>query len=258
MTKRVRWECPNGCAGVLGSSRPRTDDVVRYCLICSAATGCLVKRSAPALERRRAARKALKARKRAQSAERTRERANIYYIVGGTDLREVLRAAWKLPTVQERIYRMGSFVPLAEPSLTVRRVQTIRRRLGQAECEAHRITVYIAGTRDYYKPETFGDLVETILHEVVHIALGERPGAIHDHVFKAMLVSVRQEYIEACKVGSVPMQAYLDNLRAAPSCDQPFRDQDEDCEHCDGTGHQDGCESRERAFEVSAKARKRE
>lgn len=52
--KRVRWECPNGLhPGVLGSTRPRANATVRYCLPCSEAAGVLVERTAPALERKR-------------------------------------------------------------------------------------------------------------------------------------------------------------------------------------------------------------
>lgn len=56
MSQRTRWVCPNGCPAKLGSTRPRKDDVVRYCLVCSERTGKLVPRSAPALERQRAER----------------------------------------------------------------------------------------------------------------------------------------------------------------------------------------------------------
>ena len=53
MTKQVRWKCPICECGVLASSRPRKDDVRRYCLTCSAETGRLVERVSPALERQR-------------------------------------------------------------------------------------------------------------------------------------------------------------------------------------------------------------
>ncbi len=51
--KQYRWECPLCNAGKLASSRPRMDDVKRYCLSCSEETGRLVSRICPALERRR-------------------------------------------------------------------------------------------------------------------------------------------------------------------------------------------------------------
>lgn len=52
----VRWECPNGKhPAVLAPQRPRKNDVRRYCLRCSETEGVLVERTAPSLERKRAA-----------------------------------------------------------------------------------------------------------------------------------------------------------------------------------------------------------
>lgn len=56
MNKLTRWNCPNGCGGVLAPTRPRKDDVRRYCLDCSKRTGRLVERVSPALERKRTVR----------------------------------------------------------------------------------------------------------------------------------------------------------------------------------------------------------
>lgn len=52
-TKQMRWKCPQCDSGALAPSRPRRDDVRRYCLTCSAKTGRLVERSAPALDKKR-------------------------------------------------------------------------------------------------------------------------------------------------------------------------------------------------------------
>jgi hypothetical protein len=40
-----RWVCPNGCPGVHAPDKPRADDVRRYCLPCSEASGRLVRRT---------------------------------------------------------------------------------------------------------------------------------------------------------------------------------------------------------------------
>lgn len=40
----IRWTCPNGCAAVLGPSRPVRDAVVRVCLSCSQGQLRLVQR----------------------------------------------------------------------------------------------------------------------------------------------------------------------------------------------------------------------
>lgn len=53
MTKQVRWKCEKCDHGLLAPSRPRKNDVRRYCLPCSAKQGTLVERIAPALEKHR-------------------------------------------------------------------------------------------------------------------------------------------------------------------------------------------------------------
>lgn len=48
VTKKVRWNCPNDKhPGVLASTRPPKNSIVRYCLLCSQETGLLVERIAP-------------------------------------------------------------------------------------------------------------------------------------------------------------------------------------------------------------------
>lgn len=73
MTKQVRWKCPSCNSGVLNSSRPRMNDVKRYCLPCSAKSGVLVQRTAPALEKQRDASKTKQVAK--QTAKRKKESA---------------------------------------------------------------------------------------------------------------------------------------------------------------------------------------
>lgn len=73
-----RWKCPRCNAGVLAPSRPRKLDVRRYCLPCSEATGKLVERTCPALERQRAAkaeRRAAQQKGKRKSAAKQRQAA---------------------------------------------------------------------------------------------------------------------------------------------------------------------------------------
>jgi DNA-directed RNA polymerase subunit N (RpoN/RPB10) len=53
MKKQVRWKCERCGDGLLAPSKPRRDDVRRYCLPCSSETGKLVERFSPALEAQR-------------------------------------------------------------------------------------------------------------------------------------------------------------------------------------------------------------
>jgi hypothetical protein len=53
MTKQVRWKCAICDHGLLAPTKPRKNDVRRYCLPCSSKSGKLVERVAPSLEKQR-------------------------------------------------------------------------------------------------------------------------------------------------------------------------------------------------------------
>lgn len=97
-----QWKCPNGCAGVLGPDKPRTDDVRRYCLPCSEKSGRLVKRTCPALDRKRAAGKARSTEKAKAKRDRSRAVEDKKWIVDGLDLRVEAKRFWNLPSLRER------------------------------------------------------------------------------------------------------------------------------------------------------------
>jgi hypothetical protein len=59
MAKQVRWKCPICDDGLLAPTRPRRNDVRRYCLPCSTKSGRLVDRFAPSLEKKREKRTAI-------------------------------------------------------------------------------------------------------------------------------------------------------------------------------------------------------
>lgn len=74
--KQYRWVCPECGKGALGPSRPRKDNIVRYCLPCSAKAGKLVARVCPALDNKRnkkaVAKKEAAVRKRARTSPKPR------------------------------------------------------------------------------------------------------------------------------------------------------------------------------------------
>lgn len=74
-TKQARWKCPQCGAGILAPTKPRRDDVRRYCLPCSAKGGRLVERIAPALEAKREQRAAFVSEKARQKRQVARRRA---------------------------------------------------------------------------------------------------------------------------------------------------------------------------------------
>lgn len=167
--KRVRWACPTGThPGVLASTRPRRDDLVRYCLQCSIATGRLVERVAPALERRRAAAAeraagTAKAKRAARSAALARARAaeTARYTVEGLDLRVELERIRRLPLfVGTRVARMA-------PGFTVTRCRTAPRTcVGRAWPSEHRIHLSLWPTISRAKA------CATLVHELTHLWVG--------------------------------------------------------------------------------------
>lgn len=73
MTKQVRWKCELCDDGLLAPSKPRKNDVRRYCLPCSKKTGKLVERVIPSLEKKSEHKKT----KRKQVQAKRRERVAI-------------------------------------------------------------------------------------------------------------------------------------------------------------------------------------
>ena len=106
-----------------------------------------------------------------------------YYVVAAIDLREELTRLRRLPAFADG--------PLAhtEPELKVRRASRKPNRLGFAVPDQFRISVTA------YPGIRQGDLLETLLHELVHLHVGRRPGghAWHGRVFKQTLRQAMQE-----------------------------------------------------------------
>jgi len=74
MVKQIRWKCEQCDNGLLAPSRPRKNDVRRYCLPCSAKQGTLVERIAPALQKKREQRAAFVSQKIKQQRQRERQK----------------------------------------------------------------------------------------------------------------------------------------------------------------------------------------
>ena len=95
-----------------------------------------------------------------------------YYAVAGIDLREEMERLCRLPALG------GPEGPLVRrpPELAVRRASVRpRTRLGFAVPEEHRLSVTA------YPGIRRGDVEETLLHELVHLAIGSSPGGRRWH-----------------------------------------------------------------------------
>lgn len=189
-----RWTCPQCGSTKHAPARPRRDDVRRYCLKCSDSTGRLVERVCGAADRARTERGAARQMRARVRRERERDWERAYWTVGRVDLRVILRAAC-------RVYvRLGYSRLEIEP-----RVRIVRRtndpacyrspgRYGTAWYARHEIAlnVYAHGRSDE------AGVVETLLHELAHLAVGRvgrdgrrlRP---HGHEFNVALTRAAGE-----------------------------------------------------------------
>ena len=191
--KRVRWNCPHGCPGILASTRPPKDSIERYCLPCSAKTGRLVLRVVPALERKRAAAavsSAAKAKYKRATAARARQRAKDAeverYSVHGVDLRDEMKKLLALKAFGGKSGRLFR----RPPKLVIsRRTKYPRSRLGFAEPWANRITLATWPRQD------LDGALHTLVHELTHIVVGAQPGAAkwHGPLFQQTLRAALKE-----------------------------------------------------------------
>lgn len=163
MTKQVRWLCPNDKhAGKLAPSRPRKDDIRRYCLDCSVATGRLTERISPALQKKREVNKVKSVIKRQTKAEKAREK----YMIAGIDCDKYMRKLAKLPVFRAYGFNRKSGHPI--PALFIHRSKHgYKTKLGHADWWANEIHLF---TNPHWNDATIRDV---LLHELMHFA--ERP-----------------------------------------------------------------------------------
>ena len=217
MTKLVRWKCEICSSGLLAPSKPRKNDVRRYCLPCSKKIGKLVERSVPSLEKKVAKKKE----KRKATAFRRQEiKANSFQTFKN-DYRNYLtkyNSGFKIKSEAERIwnlfepYHKGAKMPkifVELHGLEFRRlqdggVQILGGRGNAGEARYHLNEVMI-------KPNVGWG---TLAHELCHFAVGSRYEngryKSHDEVFYKALKDVserrwkvRISFAEVTKYGYV-------------------------------------------------------
>lgn len=234
--KRIRWECPNGLhPGVLASSRPRKNATARYCLACSETAGVLVERTAPALERKRNAKTAVREEKRARERAAAAEARENWHKVtvldrdGGEvvlDAGELLRDAWRTPVLRdEQRAAFPSYLwPVKVPELVIRRgAPTAGRPAARAERGLNERSLPIRardGLSGHAESATGDRIVMTVrpncgeewvraivVHEAAHAAcpIGAHHGA-----------RWRRAYVKATRLlypgAPIPAMAELDGL----------------------------------------------
>lgn len=171
-----KWKCPRCGSGALAPSKPRRDDVRRYCLVCSASTGRLVMREAPALEAERARRAETTKAKREATKQRAARATAERFTVAEIDLRDEMH---------HFVHHAEVFIPLRgqKIDLRVRRCsRKPRTRFGFAWWHKMQIRILAYPAIDVH------DVRETLVHELVHLVVreGGSDGA-HGVKFRATL-----------------------------------------------------------------------
>lgn len=203
--RRVRWECPNGLhPAVLGSTRPLAEATVRFCLPCSEAEGKLVRRVAPALERKRVARQRQSAAAASVKARRAALRVTLLDFGDGdegveVDAGELLKRAWASETLKAARRDAGWHPRRAAPALRIRR-GTRAERASHAGTERGRQRDTLgahAKTLDFEIVMTVGpgcgrEWFEAILvHEAAHMAV--KSGEAHGRTWRSTYIRAMRE-----------------------------------------------------------------
>lgn len=173
--KQVKWVCPLCNKGALAPSKPRMKDVRRYCLPCSKKEGVLIERTAPSLERKRAAKtqttKKKQASKRATVAKKkapikAQERIDAQRV---KMINKEAERIWRLMTP----YHNGK--PL--PKINIVRAQNRGRQHGFAEYYRNSIQVNV--DKDQSKSRS-KRVWEVLAHELAHCAVPpKRTGGVN-------------------------------------------------------------------------------
>lgn len=180
MNAGKRWVCPTCGGGVNAPSRPRKDDVRRYCLGCSAKTGRLVERTCPSLERLRAEK-----RERSQTRAKARKATAVAAVVERRTIGEFSIDAeayrlWNLP-----VFRQQPRWRKRLPDIEVRRSQAKRHTSGHASFNGSRIVLTIGSD--------VADGLSTLLHELAHPIIGKPNGQIHPEAFWTFVRSAARQ-----------------------------------------------------------------
>jgi hypothetical protein len=206
-----RWVCPNCSGGLLAPSRPRKDDVRRYCLGCSKRTGRLVERTCPALERERAtSREARSTRAKTQRQTVTRQKQAAAALRSAKlDARFVVRSA----------VEPGATVDLRNE---VARVWRAARKVEPRLRERPPVLVASAGSGSYaytYDGEIHlgqGADWMTLVHEVAHFVRARQGNeirsdgkrAVHDRAFYFVLRDVVEKLVPGLRVSFSTVTAW--------------------------------------------------
>lgn len=182
------WSCPNpDCdePAVRAPSKPRRDDIRRYCLKCSVKTGRLVPRVCLALEKEREE-KAAKAKEKASEAterrriQREKDKAAklANETVSGVDLRGLMPKFWDALQKAAKQLNISTY-----STMPVLRIVSARRPGSSGKGSPWKgVKLSVDRNEDPVKLE------ELLLHEMCHALLGPKNGEWHQPEFCKVLM----------------------------------------------------------------------
>ena len=179
--KQARWTCLNCGEGGLAPTKPRRDDVRRYCLPCSAKSGRLVERVSPSLERRREAqaartRERSKKKKARVSAQRQKVTANERLVKKREKLvLEEAQRLWKLLTP----YHKGKRIPRIVITDTRQKRGASGYWIRNGFYEEITLRLVPFGTGHFHEARSW----KVLLHELCHAACPPKDGDSHHREF---------------------------------------------------------------------------
>ena len=158
----VLWLCPDAKhSGTRAPSRPRKDDIRRYCLECSVASGRLTERVSPRLK----AQREKAAVRNAQRRAKTKQSGRSYYMVDGADAEVLMRKLARLPGFRgywsrSKDWRMGRH---DYPKLVIHRCRRLpSTKFAHANTEDNEIHLYVT------QASTANRMRAILLHELTH------------------------------------------------------------------------------------------
>lgn len=192
MAKQVRWKCPNCDDGLLAPSRPRRNDVRRYCLPCSAKSGRLVDRLAPALDKQREKRSAVVAiknkEKRVRVAKKLQPKKEQQRIdeMRSKMIRKEAERIWELMKPYHKDKQL--------PQITIAKGQNRGRQYGHADSYSKYIQVNVDREQSVRRSKR---VWQVLAHELCHCAVPPiyRNGArdVHSREFYHCLRDIWQK-----------------------------------------------------------------
>ena len=206
----MRWVCGSCGAGTNAPARMRADDARRFCLGCTAASGRLVRRTCPVLERRRGTKAAKRAGRVTAQRGRVRRREAARWTVDGLDLRDEEARLWatgrglgfadalaEIPVMRVRWSKVKAYSTGRAWTHHGRIVLTLGLKVDRAEAAvllAHELAHMMAPRDEHHGPR-FYRILSGLLESAYGVTAPRLPGGHETFVRQAAVVRASRWYL---------------------------------------------------------------